>query len=82
MKVKTFDTIVWLTIVIEAVTDNFSCCKLKTTCLIDIGCIFASEKQVTVDETILDQGLEDMFGFIWSAWVQDFFYCPELGNIN
>jgi hypothetical protein len=59
MQVQSFDAVIGLPVVVEAVADDLLGSKLQICCLINIGRIFPSEEEVAIYESLLDQGFED-----------------------
>jgi hypothetical protein len=58
VQVQSFDAVVGLPVVVEAVANDLLGGKLQISCLINISCIFPSEEEVAIYESLLDQGFE------------------------
>ena len=67
---------------IEAIAGDLFIRKLKVALLVHIGCVFSSEKEIAVDEAILNQGLENVSGAVRSARIKHFFYGSELCEVD
>ena len=62
-----------MSIVVEAIAGDLFSRKLKVALLVHICCVFSSEKEIAVDEAILNQGLENVSGAVRSARIKHFF---------